>query len=75
MIVGTEEYKELRDKFFSELEDKLSKAEIGFKAYDKGYEQAKLDIIDLIDTIDLFTSDYRVQLLVAKINQLGRKGE
>ena len=63
-----------REKFFGELEDKLSKAEIPFNAYEKGYEQAKLDVLGLIDSLSIY-DDFRVQLLVAKINQLGRKGE
>lgn len=65
------EYTERRDKFFEELGDKLSRSEIGFKAYESGYEQAKFDILGLIDNLDMY-DNYKVQLLITKINELGR---
>ena len=69
----TEEYAEIRDKFFAELDDKLSKADIAFKAYEKGYEQAKTDILEIVNNL-LSYDDFDVKTLIVKINQLGRKG-
>ncbi len=68
----TKEYIEIRDKFFAELDDRLSKADIAFKAYEKGYEQAKVDIFEIINKL-LSYDDFDVKELIKQINMLGRK--
>lgn len=63
---------EIAKEFFDTLDEKLSRADIAFKAYKKGYADAKKDIREGLEklTVELSTNEFNSVIMRDFYNNL-----